>query len=169
MVRLLAEARARYDAVIIDAPPLVAVSDASVLAPHVDGVVLVARWGKTTTTAAADAAEALRTVSARLLGSVLTMVHGRGHVEDEYLATSVGTQYAVGPWSVSPPFPPPLPEPGRPESPTAPVPPARTAQPRSKAAVLASTGQSSTAHSNTGQSNAGQRPSPRPRPRPEEG
>jgi capsular exopolysaccharide synthesis family protein len=159
MVRLLADVRARYDAVIIDAPPLCAVSDASVLAPHVDGVVLVARWGKTTTTAAGDAAEALRTVSARLLGSVLTMLHGRGHVEDEYLATSVGTQYAVGPWSVSPPLPPPLPEPGGPESPTAPVPPARTAQPRSKAAVLASTVQSST----------GQRPSPRPRPRPEEG
>lgn len=147
MARLLADVRARYDVVIIDSPPLGAVSDASVLAPRVDGVVLVARWGKTTTPAAEDAAESLRTVSARLLGSVLTMIHrSRRAPDDQYLATAVGTQYAVGPWSVSPPAS---------SSPVArdPAPPASPA-PAPPTAVLAATAR---------------RPSPRPRPRQEEG
>jgi capsular exopolysaccharide synthesis family protein len=156
MERLLADVRARYDTVIIDTPPLVAVSDASVLAPQVDGVVLVARWGKTTTTAAGDAAEALRTVSARLLGSVLTMIHGSRHVEDDaYLATAVGTQFAVGPWSVSPPSSSSsslsTPAPGRPDR--SPPSPGRAVQAPSEAMFAATA----------------QRPSPRPRPRPEEG
>jgi capsular exopolysaccharide synthesis family protein len=151
MERLLADVRARYDVVIIDSPPLGAVADASVLAPRVDGVVLVVRWGKTTTSAAEDAAEALRTVSARLLGSVMTMIHGRRHVGvDAYLAAGVGTQFAVGPWSVSPPDSS-SPEPRGRDSSTPSHAQAAQAPP---AAVLAATAQ---------------RPSPRPRPRPEEG
>lgn len=70
--RLLADARARYDVVLVDSPPVGPVSDAVVLAPLVDGVLLVVRWGSTTTRAVEDAAEALRLVSARMLGSVLT-------------------------------------------------------------------------------------------------
>jgi capsular exopolysaccharide synthesis family protein len=148
MDRLLADVRAMYDVVIIDSPPLAAVSDASVLAPRVDGVVLVVRWGKTTTTAAEDAALALGTVSARLLGSVMTMIRGRNHGgDDAYLATGVGTQYAVGPWSVSPGSSSPV-QGGRDGRHSPPEP---AAQPPSET-VFAATAQ---------------RPSPRPRPRPE--
>ncbi|HLU59341.1 MAG TPA: polysaccharide biosynthesis tyrosine autokinase [Pseudonocardia sp.] len=161
MDRLLADVRARYDVVIIDSPPVGAVSDASVLAPRVDGVVLVLRSGKTTTAAAEDAATALETVSARLLGTVLTMTRGRaGVADDDYLATGAGTGYAVGPWSVAPSTtppatpaptappraqPPPAPEPS-------PPPPVREEHPTE--AVLAT---------------GARRPSPRPRPRPEGG
>jgi len=151
MVRLLADVRARYDAVIIDSPPLGTVSDASVLAPRVDGVVLVVRWGKTTTSAAGDAADNLRTVSARLLGSVLMMIHRSRHVgDDQYLATALGTQYAVGPWSVSPGSSSLAPA-GPDHPPPSPPPQAPTAEPPAEA-VLAATAQ---------------RPTPRPRRRPE--
>ena len=45
---LLAEAKRRYDVVIIDAPPLLPVTDGALLAAQADGAVLVIRHGKTT-------------------------------------------------------------------------------------------------------------------------
>ncbi len=47
MERFLAYARAHYDIVIIDSPPVLAVSDALVLSPLVDGIVVVLRSGTT--------------------------------------------------------------------------------------------------------------------------
>src|SRR5262249_28722871 len=43
---LLGELRGRYDFVIVDTPPLLAVSDPSVVAPRVDGVLLTIRVSK---------------------------------------------------------------------------------------------------------------------------
>ena len=45
--QILAEARERYDYVLLDTPPLVPVYDAAVLARHVDGVILVVAAAKT--------------------------------------------------------------------------------------------------------------------------
>lgn len=45
--QILAEARERYDYVLLDTPPLVPVYDAAVLARQVDGVILVVAAGKT--------------------------------------------------------------------------------------------------------------------------
>lgn len=45
MSDLIAWLRLKYDYVIIDAPPVLAVADAANLAAHSDGVVLVSRWG----------------------------------------------------------------------------------------------------------------------------
>ena len=47
MERFLAYARDHYDTVIIDSPPVLAVSDALVLSPLVDGIVMVLRSGTT--------------------------------------------------------------------------------------------------------------------------
>jgi capsular exopolysaccharide synthesis family protein len=47
MERFLAYAREHYDVVIIDSPPVLAVSDALVLSPLVDGIVVVLRSGTT--------------------------------------------------------------------------------------------------------------------------
>lgn len=47
MERFLAYARQHYDTVIIDSPPVLAVSDALVLSPLVDGIVVVLRAGMT--------------------------------------------------------------------------------------------------------------------------
>jgi len=58
----------------IDSPPVMAVTDASVLAPRVDGVLLVIRPGKTKLAAARQAVEQLRRMGANLLGVVLNEV-----------------------------------------------------------------------------------------------
>ena len=47
MQRFLAFAREHYDIVIIDSPPILAVSDALVLSPYVDGILVVLRAGAT--------------------------------------------------------------------------------------------------------------------------
>jgi polysaccharide biosynthesis transport protein len=60
-----------YDTVIFDAPPLLPVTDASILAPHVDAVVLVAGSGQTPMAALARSRDILQQVRAPLLGVVL--------------------------------------------------------------------------------------------------
>jgi tyrosine-protein kinase len=78
MTELLRRLEERFDAVIIDTPPLLPVTDAAVLASTVDGVVLVSRCGKTTVSQAKQAANSLKAVGARLLGCVLNMAPTRG-------------------------------------------------------------------------------------------
>lgn len=63
-----------FDVVIFDVPAVLAVTDAVVLAAHVDGVVLVARHGKTERSAAAEARRRLEAVGARVIGCVLNAV-----------------------------------------------------------------------------------------------
>lgn len=74
MKALLDQLRVRYDAIVIDAPPLLLVSDSAVLAGVVDGAILVARHGQTTTEQVAQAARALGQVHAGILGTVLTFL-----------------------------------------------------------------------------------------------
>ncbi len=78
MAELLATLRERADLVIIDSPPLLPVTDAAVLAGHADGVILVARHGRTTRDQYTKAVERLQAVDARVLGGVLSMVPDKG-------------------------------------------------------------------------------------------
>ncbi|WP_308467500.1 polysaccharide biosynthesis tyrosine autokinase [Rathayibacter soli] len=64
--------------VIIDAPPLLSVTDAAVLAHQADGALLVTRAGKTTYELAEKALEALHKARGRTLGVVLNRVPLRG-------------------------------------------------------------------------------------------
>jgi tyrosine-protein kinase Etk/Wzc len=61
----------RYDAVIFDAPPLTAVTDAALLGTHADGVILVARAGVTERGAVSYSVDQLNAVRAPILGLVL--------------------------------------------------------------------------------------------------
>lgn len=63
--------------VVLDAPPLLPVTDAGLLAAHADGVVLVVRAGRTTKEAVTFCARALDQVGGRLLGVVLNGVRSR--------------------------------------------------------------------------------------------
>lgn len=76
LLRRLAE---RFDLVVLDTPPLLAVADAAILAPQCDGVIMVVRAERTTSRAIAQASQRLRDASARHIGCVLTM--GRSKVE----------------------------------------------------------------------------------------
>jgi capsular exopolysaccharide synthesis family protein len=73
MTDLLGELAGRYDMVLVDTPPLLPVTDAAVLASRCDGALLAVRHGKTTKNQVRAAGAALTAVSARLLGTVLTM------------------------------------------------------------------------------------------------
>jgi Mrp family chromosome partitioning ATPase len=62
--------------VVIDSPPLLAVTDAAVLASAVDGVVLVVSAKRTKTSAARSAASTIERVGGRVLGVVLVSPRG---------------------------------------------------------------------------------------------
>lgn len=73
MSGLVADLREAYDVVLIDAPPLLPVTDASLLASISDGALLVVRHGQTGREAVASAVTRLHAVGGRLLGTVLSM------------------------------------------------------------------------------------------------
>ena len=74
MGRILEEFEGRYDQIVIDSPPVLAVTDAAVLAVHTDGVVLVLRSGETEQRTAERSVEQLRRLGVRVFGAVLNEV-----------------------------------------------------------------------------------------------
>lgn len=85
--RVLASIVEDADVVLVDAPPVSAVSDAAILATKVDGVLLVVDSGRTRRENARRASEQLTRVGARLLGAVLTNVKAE-KTQAEYLGKS---------------------------------------------------------------------------------
>jgi capsular exopolysaccharide synthesis family protein len=71
---LLDTMRDRYDRVVFDSPPVIAVADASVLSTAVDGVVLVGDAQHTAWQLAGQAVQRLERVGARIFGFVLNKV-----------------------------------------------------------------------------------------------
>lgn len=71
MQELLREAAARYDRVIVDSPPLVAVTDPALLAKYVDAVFLVISIGRTSIRTIQRARETLAAVGAGIHGAIL--------------------------------------------------------------------------------------------------
>ena len=71
---LVAEASRQYDQVIFDSPPLAAVTDAAILAPQVDGAILVIHGQKTTRDALRSALRQLHSVHCHITGGVLNNV-----------------------------------------------------------------------------------------------
>ncbi|MEN6478660.1 MAG: CpsD/CapB family tyrosine-protein kinase [Anaerolineales bacterium] len=71
MGALVESLKQQADIVLFDAPPIMAVTDACMLATHVDGVLLVVRAGRTRRDDTALAIERLQKVHARIVGSVL--------------------------------------------------------------------------------------------------
>lgn len=78
MQELLADFRTQYDLVIIDAPPLLPVTDAAVVSVIADGAVVIVRAGKTKRQQLASSMASLRSVDARVLGCVLNMAPAKG-------------------------------------------------------------------------------------------
>jgi capsular exopolysaccharide synthesis family protein len=70
MTFLLDELQRRYDVVIVDAPPVLPVADALVIAVHTEAVVLVAKVGDTTVDRLRRAKDAVLKVNGNLVGVV---------------------------------------------------------------------------------------------------
>ncbi|MDG3060897.1 MULTISPECIES: CpsD/CapB family tyrosine-protein kinase [Lacticaseibacillus] len=70
MSDLLDWARGNFDIVVLDAPPVLAVSDVQVLVPKTDGVVIVTKIGQTQKSDLRRTVEVLKLAKAKILGSV---------------------------------------------------------------------------------------------------
>jgi capsular exopolysaccharide synthesis family protein len=78
MAELISALEGRADIVLVDAPPLLPVTDAAVLAKICDGALLIVRHGVTSREQVARAVESLRVVDAHLIGNVLNMAPAKG-------------------------------------------------------------------------------------------
>ena len=74
MEKVIAALLERSDIVLLDAPPIIAVTDAAVLATKADGVLLVVSAGNTRREYARQAVARLKKVNARIIGAVLNNV-----------------------------------------------------------------------------------------------
>lgn len=79
METFIADLKQRADLIIFDSPPLLTVTDSSILATKVDGVVVVADCGATRREALQKATESLRQVGGHILGTVLNRVDTRAN------------------------------------------------------------------------------------------
>ncbi|MCT3370778.1 CpsD/CapB family tyrosine-protein kinase [Lacticaseibacillus paracasei] len=78
MGNLLDWAREKYDIIVLDAPPVLAVSDVQVLVPKTDGVVVIANMGKTLKSDLKRTVEVLKLADAKILGAVERIKAKRG-------------------------------------------------------------------------------------------
>jgi capsular exopolysaccharide synthesis family protein len=78
MAYLIDTLKKHFDYVLFDTPPILAVSDAIAMGPHIDGVILVAWGGKTPRDALKRAAEKLETHKIKCLGVIINNIDVEG-------------------------------------------------------------------------------------------
>jgi capsular exopolysaccharide synthesis family protein len=94
MRALLEQLRESHDYVVLDAPPLLPVADATGLAVLADGVLLSVRHGSTTREQLQRTRDTLDRVGARTVGAVLNIVPARDDVSAAY---GYSAEYAASP------------------------------------------------------------------------
>lgn len=93
MRQLIERIKKEMDMVILDTPPVLAVTDAVVLSPLVDGVLIVVASGKTSVTAVRNMVEQLERSKAKILGVVLKFMDGGGRRYARRYGYAVRDQY----------------------------------------------------------------------------
>ena len=78
MIEFLQRLKEKADIIIFDSPPVLAVTDATVLSSRADGVILVAQAKRTRRDATKQVINRLDHVGANVLGCVLNQVSGKG-------------------------------------------------------------------------------------------
>ena len=82
---LITEVKEKYDLIIFDAPPVLSVSDAQVLASKCDGTILVISSGSTEKVNVIKAKDVLQTSKANLIGTILNNYKiGKNHYYYQY-------------------------------------------------------------------------------------
>lgn len=81
---LLAGLRTRYDYVVVDTAPVLAVADTRVLAHHFDALALLVRWRYTPARAARAALHQISSVGSGVTGVALTMVNLKTQAQSGY-------------------------------------------------------------------------------------
>jgi capsular exopolysaccharide synthesis family protein len=82
--RFIQELGERFDRVVIDSPPVVAVTDSAIISTFVDGTVFVVRAFETSRHLSAQGLRALRDVDAPIVGAVLNAVNLNRHEYSYY-------------------------------------------------------------------------------------
>lgn len=70
MEHLLTQLEEKYDYIILDTPPVNAVTDSKILSTKVDGTILVVKYGYTKKDGVIEAVKGLRAVKANIIGTV---------------------------------------------------------------------------------------------------
>lgn len=94
LVQVLAEARQRYEYVVLDSAPILSVADSAILGARVDGILTIVRVGHVPRAALRRAKVLLEATKTRLLGLCLTGV--RAEVSPDYAAMAY-YRYGYGP------------------------------------------------------------------------
>lgn len=84
MKTMLATLAQRYDHILIDAPPIINVTDAVILSRMVDGVILVVHGGRSTREVVRRGRQELESVGAKIFGVVLNNIDLRKEGYDNY-------------------------------------------------------------------------------------
>jgi polysaccharide biosynthesis transport protein len=74
MSQIFKELESDHDMVILDTPPVLSVTDSSVMIPYIDGIIIVVKAGKTQISATLHAVTTLRRLGANILGLVINGV-----------------------------------------------------------------------------------------------
>ncbi|MFL0246252.1 CpsD/CapB family tyrosine-protein kinase [Candidatus Clostridium stratigraminis] len=74
MRALIEELKGQFDVILFDAPPVLAVTDAQILATYCDGVVFVASFGQAEKQALVTAKELINKVGGKLIGVVINKI-----------------------------------------------------------------------------------------------
>lgn len=84
MKNFLESMRPNYELIVVDTPPVLAVSDALVLSHHVDATLFLIRWEQTPRPIALGALQTFRAQGGRLAGAALARVNVRKHARYGY-------------------------------------------------------------------------------------
>ncbi|WP_437205257.1 polysaccharide biosynthesis tyrosine autokinase [Planctomicrobium sp. SH664] len=90
---LLRHLRERFDLIVIDSPPVLAVSDPCIIAPHVDGMLLMVRMKKTKRAAVRRALETLSSHGIRVYGIVANGFDASTSSDSSYDYDTYGSYY----------------------------------------------------------------------------
>jgi capsular exopolysaccharide synthesis family protein len=98
MVEMLARAKERFARVILDSPPLIAVTDGAILSTHVDGVLMLIKAEATPRKLAIDAVDRLHELKAPLLGAVFNnmLIQRHGYYYHYYYHRYYSRYYTGG-------------------------------------------------------------------------
>jgi len=75
---LLRAARAVYDVIIIDTPPVLVVPDARIIGQSADAILFAVKWDSTTKSQVEEALHMFETVNLKVAGLVLGQINPRG-------------------------------------------------------------------------------------------
>ncbi len=84
MKEFVKKASAECDMLLLDAPPVLPVTDSVVLSQLVDGIVIVLSYGKTTKEMAVQTKESLKKAGANILGAVINNIPENDHSHNGY-------------------------------------------------------------------------------------